>query len=152
MTNNQPSSVAREDVGPGEIDRFRGISCKFTDFAMRDRFARAEGLRLSTSRNGLAAILGLTWRECRPNMLNSSTTWDDHVDVWHRGGKPVVYTSHPYGDPPPGVLESIAERFALTVEVRPPSESWYYPGSTSLVILRATEQTRALARAWVRQQ
>jgi hypothetical protein len=142
--------MARNDVGLGEIDRRRGMACKFSDFAMRDRFARAEGLRLSSSSNGFAALLGLRWHEAPLASFGSSLAWNDHGDLWHRGGRPIVYTSQPYGEPPRDVLDALTMRFALDIDVRPPSESWYYPGSTSLVIFRATEWTRDRARQWVR--
>jgi hypothetical protein len=148
MTTDSTNDMARSDVGSGAIDRRRGITCSSTDFAMRDRFARAEGVRLSSSSNGLASILGLTSREGW--LINRSHAWDDHGDVWHRDRRPIVYTSQPYGEPPRDVLDALTTRFALDIDVRPPSESWYYPGATSLVIFRATQWTRDRARQWVR--
>lgn len=59
----------------------------------------------------------------------------DHGELYTKSGRKACFVSQPYSIDDRDGLERFAKTHRMRLEIHPPERSWYYPGSTWLVIL-----------------
>ena len=101
--------------------------------ATKKRYAEWSHIRRVHEGRGRVRVERLAGK--RPGDWDPRPRWQDHCRLWIRDGKPVCFTTEPYGLNQDDVQEikQLAHELGLVVIIRQPAESLWYPGSTHLV-------------------